>query len=460
MSGTSLYFRAPVWLQEVLLSAYGWRLRFLRYGREHRRVLDELRRSQWLSPDEIEALQLARLNEVLRRAQSTVPLYRDRLPAAPLAALGQLAEVPVLRKEDLRAPRDVLVSREFAGRRLVRIHTGGTTGTPLTVYCDRATLQRNYAFFARLLEWAGVPPRARTATFAGRTLVPPAQRTPPFWRRNAAGNALLFSSYHIAPSTLGHYVRSLADFRPELIDSYPSSIEPIARYVLESGITSIRPRAVVTSSETLDPAVRALVGQAFGCPVLDHYGSAEMAALVAQCAHGSYHVNPEFGVVEVVRPDGSPAAPGEPGEIVATGFINPVMPIVRYATGDLARRREGTCPCGRAFPMLAGIEGRADDVIVTPDGRRIGRLDPVWKAVSSVHEAQIVQVAADRVRVDVAGDAVTDDDRAALLRELANRLGPTMRIEVARVERIPRTARGKFRAVVNLVGDPRAPRDA
>ncbi|HEV2734316.1 MAG TPA: hypothetical protein VGV85_05725 [Longimicrobiaceae bacterium] len=452
---TRLYFGSPVWVQNAVVSAYGLRLRFLRYGRGQRRLLGELLESQWLPAERLRALQLERLNQVVDHARRTVPLYRDRLPESPVGSLDELPELPLVHKADLRAPRDTVVSSRYADARLDEIHTGGTTGSPLTVYCDRATLQRNYAFFGRLRAWAGVREGGRTATFAGRPVVPPAQKEPPFWRMNVAGNAMLFSSYHIGPATVRHYVDRLVSFRPELIDSYPSSIEPLARYVLEKGITSIRPRAVITSSETLEPGVRRLVMEAFGCPVLDHYGAAEMAALVTQCAGGSYHVNPEFGIVELVR-DGRPAGPGEAGEIVATGFINPVMPLIRYATGDMAAWREGECACGRAFPMLAGVEGRRDDVIVTPEGRRIGRLDPIFKAVSSIYEAQIVQDAPDHVRVNVVGGEMTPEDEASLLHELRVRVGPSMRLDIARVDSIARTSRGKFRAVVNLVGSSRA----
>jgi phenylacetate-CoA ligase len=180
-----------------------------------------------------------------------------------------------------------------------------------------------------------------------------------------------------------------------------------------------------------------------------------MATLVTQCEHGSYHVNPEFGVLELLRGD-QPVGPGEYGEIVATGFVNQVMPIIRYATGDLAMWKEGSCPCGRSFPMLERIEGRRDDVIVTPEGRRIGRLDPIFKAVSSIFEAQIVQESPDLVRVYVVGSEFNERERLELGRELQKRLGPSMRIDIVQTERIARTKSGKFRSVVNLVGRPDA----
>ena len=449
-----IYQRAPIWAQHLIVSAYGARLRYLRYGRAQREQLASLRRSQWLTGEQLRQLQLEQLNAQLARARSLVPFYQDRggIPDA-IASFGELETVPILRKDDLRLTGRGVVARDVSNEKLLEIHTGGTTGKPLTIYCDRKVLQRNFAFFERFKEWAGIRPGMRIATFGGRIIVPHGQNRPPFWRHNLANRALLLSSYHLGPATVDSYVDRLASFRAEMLEGYPSSLAPIARHVLQTGRTDIRPRAVITSSETLDPEMRAVFERAFGCKVFDQYGSAEMVVFVGQCEHGRYHVSPEFGHVEVLRDDLSPAAPGELGQIVATGFINPVMPLIRYATGDLAVQRDDPCPCGRAFPALDRIEGRRDDVIVTPEGRWVGRLDPIFKAVSSIYETRIVQDAIDHVRVESVVDGeFTAEQEAVLYAELRNRLGPRMHIDIIRVNELPRTASGKLRSVVNLIG--------
>ncbi|HKR09488.1 MAG TPA: hypothetical protein VJS39_09885 [Gemmatimonadaceae bacterium] len=453
------YARVPVWTQNLLLSAYGLHLRRLRYGPTGRHTLQWLRSSQWLDAEKLKQLQLEELTRVVTAAATDVEFYRRRgMQPIEFTSFEQLREIPLLTKEDVQGAGRELISDRHRSGRLSEVHTGGTTGKPLAIYCDAETLQRNYAFFTRFKEWAGVFGAARIATFAGRTLVPEAGKAP-YWRRNRAANTMLFSSYHIGPNTLPYYVDTLATFKPDLIDTYPSSIEPIARHLIDNGITNIRPRAVITSSETLFPAVRSLIEQAFGCPVFDHYGSAEMAALVTQCEAGTYHVVPEFGVVEILD-NGVPVGVGERGEIVATGFINPVMPLLRYATGDYAVRGEDACRCGRAGPTIASIEGRMDDVVVTPEGNLVGRLDPIFKAVSSLYETRIVQDAADHLRVEtvVRGELAHDQERE-LERQLRARVGPTMRISIVRVPSIERTARGKLRTVVNLVHKKRSERN-
>lgn len=457
MSGTAtrLYLASPRWGQELLLTMYGAWLRRLRYGGIHARALAELRTSEWRSADAHREAQAAGLRALVAHARATVPYYRERLGGIQVRDLDDLSRVPLLTKEEVRRGGDALVSTAATGRSYT-IHTGGTTGTPLAIRCDVDALRRNYAFFARFLAGAGAGPRPRIATFAGRVIVPSAQRRPPYWRRNYAGHALLCSSYHLAPDTLPEYAEALRRFRPEVIDSYPSSLDPLARHLFDAGIEGIRPRAVITSSETLEPEVRARLERAFGCPVFDHYGAAEMAAWITQCPAGTYHVNPEYGIVELLR-DGVPARPGEQGEIVATGFVNPRMPFLRYATGDLAVAGEEGCACGRATPVVARIIGRMDDVVVTPEGRRVGRLDPVFKSAATMLETRIVQDRRDHVRVEtVLAGPWPDGEREALLRELQLRLGPRMRIDLVALPRLDRGPGGKLRGVVNLVDRPDA----
>lgn len=446
-----IYSAAPIWGQNLLLSAYGLYLRRLRYGAVGRSTLQALRATATMDVDEIERGQLATLSSVVAAAVADVPFYRARGKSrTAFDSLQQLAELPLLEKSDVQRAGRELISDRYRDRRLTEVHTGGTTGKPLAIYCDSATLQRNYAFFTAFKESAGVPDGARVATFAGRIIIPPGERRT-YWRRNRAANTMLFSSYHIGHDSLAGYAQALADFQPGLIDSYPSSIEPIARYLIDRRIRTVRPAAVITSSETLFPEVRALLERAFGCPVYDQYGGAEMAAFIGQCRQGAYHVAPSFGVVEVLA-DGRPAAPGEAGEIVATGFINPVMPLLRYRTGDSAVLGIARCACGRAGPTLERIEGRLDDVIVTPEGRLVGRLDPIFKAVASLHETRIVQDAEDHVRVEmvVAGEFPRAMEQE-LEGQLRARLGQRMRIDLVRVPSIDRTASGKLRTTVNLV---------
>jgi phenylacetate-CoA ligase len=234
-----------------------------------------------------------------------------------------------------------------------------------------------------------------------------------------------------------------------VIDSYPSSIAYLAEVARDCGIASAQPRAVITSSETLTDSQRAAITEAFRTRVFDQYGSAEQVSFISQCEAGSYHVHPEYGITEFVPID---HAPSGARAIVATGFTNYAMPLLRYRTGDLATPTTGRCECGRAFPMVEHIVGRMDDLLVTPQGRRVGRLDPIFKGLQCVRRAQIVQDARDHVLVRIVPGAGFDDEATRSIRhELAKRLGDDVAIGFQVVDELAPGAGGKVRAVVSMV---------
>jgi phenylacetate-CoA ligase len=126
------------------------------------------------------------------------------------------------------------------------------------------------------------------------------------------------------------------------------------------------------------------------------------------------------------------------------------MPLIRYDVGDRGfLSTEDACDCGRTLPILGAIEGRKDDVVITRDGRRIGRLDPVFKADLPIREAQIIQERLDHIRVRyIPAPGCSKSALNSLAERLKERLGD-MKIELEAVEQIPRSANGKFRSVIS-----------
>ncbi len=137
--------------------------------------------------------------------------------------------------------------------------------------------------------------------------------------------------------------------------------------------------------------------------------------------------------------------------MVCTGLLNADMPLIRYEVGDRGAIAppDSICPCGRSLPILQKVEGRMDDVILTPDGRRIGRLDPVFKGEMPVREAQIIQERLDLLQIRFVPDSsYRPADGKDLVRRLRERVG-NVDVRLEPVNHIPRTANGKFRAVIN-----------
>lgn len=450
-----IYNASPIWIQNLAVTVAGLRLRHLRYGSTYQSAVRDLRDSETWSPNEVRDHQEARLRILLQYAARHVPYYRNlfehvHLDGVTLSSFHKL--VPVLPRATVRDCPEAFRSDEFRVQDLVELRTSGTTGTPLSLRATRDAIQHNYAHFSRFLSWHGVAPGDSCATLAGRIVVPIEEQSAPYWRTNAAMNQWLYSTYHIAPSTVPAYVRGLNQQRPVYIDSYPSAVSALAEMALAQQFSlDFRPKIVVTSSETLLDHQRDAIEEFFGCPVRDQYGNVEMAAWIGQCEQGSYHAAPEYGLLEVLDESGQPQAPGKPGDVCLTGFINPAMPLIRYMIGDVAEISQNDCPCGRPFPAVEAIHGRRDDMIVTPDGRRVGRLGPVFKSTPGLIEGQIVQRDANTLIARLVLEPGCPPNAANdFLEALRGRVGHRMQIRIEYPPRIERTAAGKLRPVINL----------
>jgi phenylacetate-CoA ligase len=460
-----IYNASPVVVQNVLLSVYGGHLRAVRYGGVHQATFQELLRTQYETLQELKALQQKRLICLIRHAYTTVPFYQEAFKKRSLTpddirSPEDLAKLPMVTKADLRADPERFVSSSFSKKALESLKTSGTTGTPLHLWFTRKAIQQNYAFFSRALSWAGVAPGQRSATFAGRMFIPESQRKGPYWRYNFISRNMLLSSYHLSPKTIPLYVKQLEKYAPTFIDSYPSAIYSIAQHVREAGQPcAARPTAIITSSETLLDYQREAIEETFGCRIFDQYGSAEMVVFASQCERGSLHVHSEYGYMELLNQAGHAVEPGEPGEVVSTGFLNEAMPLIRYQIGDSAVLGTEPCLCGRNFPVFKTVLGRLDDTIVTIDGRRIGRLDPIFKGARGIKETQIIQVSSERIVVKmVKGEQFVPASAQAVVQELQRRIGDEMEIDLEFVDSIERSSSGKFRTVVSLVSQGRTAR--
>jgi phenylacetate-CoA ligase len=279
------------------------------------------------------------------------------------------------------------------------------------------------------------------------------QNEPPFWRFNPAEDMAYASIYHLSPQFLPHYVEFLRRFQPAVVMGYPSALNTIASYALETGDMPLPAAGVFTTSETVTAAVRERLEAAFQCRVHDRYGAVEMCLFASQCEHGRYHVTPETGIVEILDEDGKPAPLGQLGEVVCTGLQNMLQPLIRYRIGDVARWSiDQTCACERAMPILDGIEGRFEDVCYTPDGREMVRFDTVFKGVDNIREAQVLQERLDAFTIRVVpADGFGAGDIEKIVRNMEMHVG-RVHTTVTPVASIPRTASGKFRAVVCTLG--------
>ena len=443
-----LYHNLPGRARSAVATLRGWYLKRWRYGAETEQLIDEaLARDSWT------AAQWAkwrdeRIAYILHRAATRVPYYRDlwaaRRARGDRSSWELLENWPILEKDDVRANPPAFVADDCEPRNMFHEQTSGTTGKPIDIWRSRATVSLLQAIAdARTSRWDAIPREARWARLGGQLVTPVRQRRPPFWVWNAAMRQLYLSSFHLAPDLIPHYLDALVRYRVVYLASYPSSAHALAQEIVRLGRQDLQMTAVYTNAEPLLPQQRATIAAAFQCPVRETYGMAEAVAASSECSAGRLHQWPEFGHIELQ----------DHGEVVATGLLNPDMPLIRYRVGDRARPTDTTspCPCGRGLPLMGRVEGRMNDLLITPDGRPVFWLNPVFYGLP-VRQSQIVQEHLDMLRVRVTpAPGYGNDTERTIIERLHERMGGDVRVVVDRVAEVPRTANGKLRAIVCLL---------
>lgn len=455
---SKIYERLPIAGQHAAATLQGALYYRTRYAGAFHPQLAWLRANEFSPAATLRELQDRELRRMLKLAFETVPYYRKLARDLPfdcseIRTASDLKRLPLTSKDDVRRQPEAFLSDRHRGRKdLIPWNTSGTTGTPLTLRYAPEAVQKLHAFVELYREQAGVGRRVRRGQFTGKVLVPPSQseQVKVFWRFDWANQALLLSTMHMRPENLPYYAEAIRRFRPQYLSGYPSSMYVLAQYYDESGRPAPRLRAALTSAETVLAQQRETIERVFGGRLYDQYGQTEMQSFWYECSAGGMHAHPLAGVTELLDEDGTPASEGDFGEVVLTGLVNEAMPLIRYRVGDRARAANQPCGCGRHMPVIAEIDGRLEDYVYTEERGLVGRLDPAFKGVCHIVESQIVQESLDLLRVHyVPAPEFALSDLSLLEENLRARVGRSIAIEFLRTDHIPRTANGKFRAVIS-----------
>lgn len=459
----NLYNRSPIWFQNLMVSGRGLEYRFRRANDYvTKKQFEFLLKSQWWDEAEFKKYQLEKLKCLLKVAFENTIHFKNlqkelQCNIDDFLSLEHLKLLPVLEKTDLRSHEYEFYNQTYNLKKCAHIFTSGSTGTPINIYESQESFSNRMAFVSRLRNWTGLNNSLfpRRAQFTGRSIVPERQNSSKhiYWRINKPGNACLFSTTHISAETVPYYARALVEYKPELIDGYPSAILIITRIAKQLKLELPKPKAIIVTAETLLPEDKEEIQTAFNCKVFNQYAASEPSCFWCDCEYGEMHINPEYGISEILTEQGIQANPGEQGEVVVTSFLNPVMPLIRYRLGDIAiAGKSEYCKCGRKMERIQTVIGRIDDILFIPERGYIGRLDPSFKGLSNIIEAQIIQESFSHIKVLLVPDDFYNNEIGDnLCRNLRTKLGNQVGIEISLVRKIDRGANGKFRSVISKV---------
>jgi phenylacetate-CoA ligase len=418
-----------------------------------RELLAAHRRKRW-SASRLAEYQMVRLGEMLRHAYEAVPYYHelfDKVGVRPanIRSLADLSHLPITTKATLQSlPAEAILARGLDPRTLVTEHTSGSTGRPFTIQHTQSDQIRKSAIYIRAFLQVGL-------RFTDRQVFLTHERGQHERRRWLQALGVGRRTYVPVFDSLDSQLEQLERLQPDFLLGFPSALRQVAEAIEARGEHRIRPRVVCTGAEVLDRDTRQVIESAFGLPVLDLYSSVEFGNIAWQCRYsGAMHINADSLIVEVVRQDGTEAAPGEIGTLVCTAFDSHAMPFIRYAIGDLGVLTNVSCECGCAFPILGMIEGRTVDQIRRSDGMVISpyQFTCSLELVQGVAQYQVTQETLEQFTVRLVpgrgfGPATTDE----VLARCHAILGEGTAVTVQVVDSIPLGPSGKFHVVKSEV---------
>jgi len=405
-------------------------------------------RSQWFDGETLRQYQLRRLNQILRHACDQSPYYQERYPRR-IESLDELKTLPVLTKELLRTHGRALLAANHRRFHPIPCQTSGTTGSPVRFYLDKSANVLEFCYYWRYWGWAGyrlgVPFADLGLHYFLDRDVERVSHFDPLTRR------LSLNAAQLSEKNVGELARAIRRHRARFIKGPPSGLFMLATLLERQGIRDLSMAGAFTTGECLHSHQRRAIERVFSCRVQDSYGHMERTVGVCQCPEGGYHINSEYGILEMERVDELSTEETEVGRVIGTSLHNFAMPLIRYRTGDLIeiKRDEKRCACGRGLPLCARILGREQDLLVTPDGRYIANAAILFNFVKGVQGFQIVQHERDRFVVRVVADAeFTSKERDRVVRTLRRLVGPaSVPMSAAR----PSPGQ-KYRSVVSHVG--------
>lgn len=450
-----LYAKLPLPMQNSAVSLFGLYWYWLRFGGSYKALKNGYALRDRFHKDQWEDYQRAKLRELLRICVNDVPYYSrvwtEEHKAAALA--GDLAGLPLLEKEPLRLNSSDFVRRDIKPLFTITNFTSGTTGTPISAISTPSEIRDAMAIReVRSAGWAGVSFRLPRATFSGRMAEPDPESKGPYYRYNAVERQVYFSPFHLRLANAHFYVDALKKHKIQWMTGYAVSYFLLAKFILEEGLEVPPIKAVITTSEKLTPEMRAIMEEAYRCPIFEEYSTVENVLFVSECEKGCLHVSPDAGIVEILRPDGTACDVGEVGEVVATCLTRSYQPLIRFRLGDLAAWDGEPCLCGRSMPVIKEVVGRLEDVVIGLDGRQLVRFHGIFTQQPHVVEGQIIQETLQNFTVRVVPAAgFSAADEADIRTRMVQRLGPDVNIRIERVDSIARSSSGKFKAVISRV---------
>lgn len=414
-----------------------------------------MQESQYWSSKQHEEYQMQQLNKLLIHAYQSVPYYTKvfderGLKPSNIQNLNDLKLLPYLTKQTVIDNFEDLVATNIPKNQRYYATTGGTTGNQLKFYIHRnLSSQLEWAFMFAQWNRVGYDYKTSKRIVLRNNILPKDK----LWVYNKLDNSLIFDPYNLSDNNLRKIVDKMNEVKIDFIHTYPSAITILCEYIRKTNhCLTYKPKAVLASSENIYSGQREFVEKYLGARFFSWYGHSEQLILAGECEHSSkYHIFSEYGITELVDKDNNIVTECNiKGELVGTGFINYIMPFIRYKTDDWAEySSEKECKCKRNYKKLKSVDGRwLQEMIVSKSGNLISitALNMHSDVFDNVKQFQFYQDTKGLCVFNVVRDTnYKESDEKRIFLELKKKLGEDIDLQICYKDVIPKAKSGKYR---------------
>lgn len=424
------------------------------YGKQFIDTYEFLQTSQWWTKEQHEEYQIQKIKKVLTEAYSNVPYYTKLfneydINVSKIQDFSDIKKIPYLTKEIIMDNIDLLYNKNFPKYRIEYKTTGGSTGIPMGLYQDRfETRMREKAFVTHMWNRVGYDIRVKQKIVYLRGINIKGK-----FEYN--GKNLILNSFLLNENNFLEYLNMIEQFNPDFINGYPSVIYLLAKYMIDNNIRRRikNTKAILLTSENVFDFQRKIIEEAFGVRVYSFYGHTERACIAGECEESAYyHIHSEYGYTELINSSGNESTKeNELSEIVCTGFINPVMPFIRYKTKDIAINTLKKCNCGRNYKLIKKIEGRTQDFILDEFNNIITFTcndEPLWGIKDKINSYQYIQAEKGKILLNINPKNHINTDEINRVKYEFESIFKNINLQIKIVDNIDREKNGKFKYLI------------
>ena len=327
------------------------------------------REHECMPREELEQLQLERLQATLHRAYKNVTCYRNKfneqgIDPDDIQSLADLAKLPFTTKEDLRLnyPYGMFA---VPLREVVRIHSSsGTTGKPTVVGYTKNDIRTWSNLVARFMTAAGVTHDDVVQIAFGYGMFTGA------FGLHYGAETIGASVIPMGGGNTEKQIMIMQDYRSTALVCTPSYAITIADRIEQLGINpkSLTLKTGLFGGEPWSEAMRSEIESRLGIIATDNYGLSEVIGpgVAGECLHkNGMHVFEDIFIPEIIDPETCEVLPpGSVGELVITTLNKEALPMIRYRTRDITSLDYTPCACGRTMVRMRKTMGRSDDMLI------------------------------------------------------------------------------------------------